>query len=157
MTRMICPVTGCAHVQHETARMCPVHVEDLVPANDEEPAQPAAAAQPPSRVHLSLSFPGGRVTVAAGEQVRLGRGAEKSPHAVLLTGHGNVSRLHATAGVDQDGGAWIRDEHSTNGTYINGQEIPAQPPSPIRNGDRLRFGADLTADVRIAEEPPTTG
>jgi pSer/pThr/pTyr-binding forkhead associated (FHA) protein len=175
MTRMICPVPGCVRVQHEGARICLDDFEDLVPASEEEPAQPTdeadlldaaqlaaaaqptAVAQPASRVRLSLEFPHGQVTVAAGERIPLGRSAAESPHAGLLSGHRNVSRLHATAGVDQNIGAWIQDERSTNGTFVNGQDIRAQVQWPLMDGDRLRFGADLTAEVRIAEEPPKAG
>jgi hypothetical protein len=63
---------------------------------------------------------------------RIGRSEEGE--IVLLDP--SVSRMHAI--VEVDGGLPIvRDLGSTNGTYLNGRRIEAEP---LRDGDELRFG-----------------
>ncbi len=102
---------------------------------------------------MRLSFPSGAVTVDAAQDVPLGRDPASSPVAELFADRGNVSRLHATVGVDADG-AWVRDERSLNGTYVN--DVPVAPGSRIRlaDGDTLRLAADVTAIVRRADNLP---
>jgi serine/threonine protein kinase len=50
-----------------------------------------------------------------------------------------VSRRHAQMQCDQ-AGYRITDNHSTNGTSINGRRIPPQQASPIQPGDVLGIG-----------------
>lgn len=58
-----------------------------------------------------------------------------------------VSRRHASL-VVKDDFLYIKDEHSSNGTYVNGMRINRQ--TLLQNGDRVRVG-DL---VLRAEYPP---
>lgn len=98
---------------------------------------------------LRLSFADGEVTVAVAQTVPLGRDPASSPVAAVFADRGNISRLHATVGVDSDG-AWVRDERSLNGTYVN--DVPVAPGTRIglSDGDTLRLAADVTATVRLA-------
>lgn len=98
---------------------------------------------------LRLSFPGGEVTVDGTGSVRLGRDPASSPVWPVFADHDNVSRLHATVGVDARGG-WVRDERSLNGTYVN--DVPVTPGTRIAlaDGDTLRLAADVTATVQFA-------
>ena len=50
-----------------------------------------------------------------------------------------VSRRHAII-TPHGGGFVIEDLASANGTFINGRRLPPQTPTPIRNGDELKFG-----------------
>ena len=51
-----------------------------------------------------------------------------------------VSRKHATLSLRN--GQWtLKDENSTNGTFINGSRIAAYVPQVLRNQTRVRFGA----------------
>ncbi len=52
-----------------------------------------------------------------------------------------VSRRHAEIYVD-DGTFWVRDLHSTNGTFVE-DEGPIRRPRPLKHGMRVRF-ASLT-------------
>lgn len=109
-------------------------------------------AEPLIRLSLMIEFTGGHVAVAAGDQTPLGRGASESPHARLFTAHTNVSRLHATVGMDR-AGAWIRDEDSLNGTFVNGAAIAILERHPLADGDQVRLGADAAGRVNL--RPPS--
>ena len=52
--------------------------------------------------------------------------------------HG-VSRMHAKIYV-QGSQYLIEDLNSTNSTYLNRQKLPAKTPTPIKDGDEVRFG-----------------
>src|SRR5262249_32521369 len=93
-------------------------------------------AEPLIRRSLLIEFADGQVAVAAGEQTPLGRCAGESPHARLFAAHTNVSRLHATIGIDR-AGAWIVDEQSTNGTFVNGAPIDERTRHPLADGDQV--------------------
>jgi pSer/pThr/pTyr-binding forkhead associated (FHA) protein len=99
-----------------------------------------------------IKFTGGEATVAAGEQTVLGRGAGESPHAQVFAAYANVSRRHATIGIDR-GGAWIIDEESTNGTFVNGALITERKRHPLADGDQVRLGADATGCVNLRPPP----
>ncbi|MEV6073254.1 FHA domain-containing protein [Nocardia sp. NPDC052001] len=74
-----------------------------------------------------------------GEQIPIGRGSE-SPLAEHLTDT-SVSRKHATVLRDLQGNLWIRDEHSTHGTWVENRRVdPDGGPVQIRPGDRIRLG-----------------
>jgi FHA domain/Double zinc ribbon len=96
---------------------------------------------------LRLSFPGGTMAVDTARSVALGRDPANSPVAGLFAGRDNISRLHATVGVDQEG-AWVRDEESLNGTYVNDVPVPPGTRIGLADGDTLRLAADITATVR---------
>lgn len=99
---------------------------------------------------VRLSFPDGEVTVDTAQSVKLGRDPASSPVAGLFTDRGNVSRLHATVGVDGDG-AWVRDERSLNGTFVNDVPVPPGTRIGLTDGDTLRLAADIAATVRVAK------
>ncbi len=50
-----------------------------------------------------------------------------------------VSKRHAEIRVQQQQ-VWIKDLHSTNGTFRNGQRLPPGEPIPLQEGDELRIG-----------------
>lgn len=54
-----------------------------------------------------------------------------------------VSRFHATLKIDQKGKMFIND-HSTNGTYVNGNRIPANKDFQIKRNDQILF-ANISA------------
>ena len=73
-------------------------------------------------------------------------GRENSPLADRLGAYPNVSRLHAE--VRSDGRVLtVVDLGSTNGTFLNDEQIPPRTPTPARPGDRLRLAASLTVEV----------
>ncbi len=105
-----------------------------------------------SPVVLRIAFPTGNVEIPAGTSLLLGRDPAQSLVAAAFAHFDNVSRRHATVTVDDSGRASIRDEGSTNGTFINDER--AIPGTEVRlvDGDRLRFGADVTGEVYLPRQ-----
>jgi len=101
-----------------------------------EPLPPRAGIISP--VVLRLVFPTGNVDIPAGTSVMLGRDPAESLVAAAFARFDNVSRRHATVQVDDAGHATIRDEGSTNGTYVNGVRIDR--PRKLARGDVVRVG-----------------
>jgi FHA domain len=98
---------------------------------------------------LQISFPAGNVEVPAGTSVLLGRDPAESLVAAAFDGCDNVSRRHATITVDDVGHATIRDEHSTNGTFVNGDRVMPGVDVRLVDGDTIRLAADVTGKVAL--------
>ncbi|TDC44214.1 FHA domain-containing protein [Actinomadura sp. KC345] len=98
---------------------------------------------------LRVMFPTGELKVSVGQHLVLGRDAGQSPVASTFTQYDNVSRRHSTVWLDPSGTAWVRDEGSTNGTFVNGERLPRGVEAPLRNGDQLRLAADVTGTVQL--------
>ena len=64
--------------------------------------------------------------------------------AILLDADTFVSQLHARV-FRRDGGIFVEDLGSTNGTYLNGRKVTS--PVTVRKGDRIQFGR-TTMEVR---------
>ena len=79
--------------------------------------------------------------------LRIGRAAGND----LVLADEEASRYHATVWV-HGGQAYIRDENSTNGTWVNERRITA--PTPLRPGDRIRLGKTVLEVV--GREPGAT-
>jgi FHA domain/Double zinc ribbon len=102
-----------------------------------------------SPVVLRIAFPTGNVEIPAGTSLMLGRDPAQSLVAAAFARFDNVSRRHATVTVDDSGRAAIRDEGSTNGTFVNGERLPRGVEAPLRDGDQLRLAADVTGTVQL--------
>jgi len=82
----------------------------------------------------------------SGPQMRIGRRSisrEIIPE-IDLTGppaDPGISRLHAILLAQLDGSWAVVDVASENGTAVNGTEIPAGQPVPLRSGDSICIGA----------------
>jgi hypothetical protein len=129
-----------------TARACPhcgtpaVDPADLICAHCRQPLPQTQGHISP--VVLRLTFPTGNVDVPAGTSLLLGRDPQESLVAAAFARFENVSRRHATISVDDAGHATVRDEHSTNGTWVND------------DGDNLQLAADITAQVSLPTQQP---
>lgn len=107
---------------------------------------------PISPLVLRLSFPTGNVEVPAGTSLLLGRDPAESLVAAAFSSFENVSRRHATVIVDDAGHASIRDEHSTNGTFVNGDRVLPGIAVRLADGDVVRLAADVTAEVLLPRQ-----
>jgi hypothetical protein len=103
---------------------------------------------------LRLSFPTGNVEVPAGTSLLLGRDPAESLVAAAFSQYENVSRRHATVRMDDEGHATIRDEHSTNGTFVNGDRVLPGVAVRLTDGDVVRLAADVTAEVLLPRQEP---
>jgi pSer/pThr/pTyr-binding forkhead associated (FHA) protein len=98
---------------------------------------------------LRLAFPTGNVEVPAGTSLLLGRDPAESLVAAAFARYENVSRRHATVTMDDNGHASIRDENSTNGTFVNGDRVLPGVAVRLADGDVVRLAADVAADVLL--------
>ena len=112
------------------------------------------ARRRPSLVLLRIAFPTGNVDVPAGTSVILGRDPAQSLVAAAFEQYDNVSRKHATVVVDDVGRATIRDEGSTNGTFVNGERVMPYTEVRLVDGDQIRLAADVTGDVSLPRGEP---
>ena len=100
---------------------------------------------------LRISFPAGNVEVPAGTSVLLGRDPAESLVAAAFDQCENVSRRHALVTVDDSGRATIRDENSTNGTFVNNDRLLPGTDIRLVDGDTVRLAADVTGKVTILQ------
>jgi pSer/pThr/pTyr-binding forkhead associated (FHA) protein len=101
---------------------------------------------------LRIAFPTGNVEVPAGTSLLLGRDPQESLVAAAFSGFENVSRRHATVTVDDHGHATIRDENSTNGTFVNGDRVLPGTAVRLADGDLVRLAADVTGEVLLPRQ-----
>ena len=97
-----------------------------------------------SPVVMRITFPTGNVDIPAGTSVLLGRDPAESLVAAAFARFDNVSRRHAT----------IRDEGSTNGTYVNDDRVLPGADVRLVDGDRVRLAADVTGSVSLPQAEP---
>jgi pSer/pThr/pTyr-binding forkhead associated (FHA) protein len=109
---------------------------------------------PISSAVLRLAFPTGNVEVPAGTSLLLGRDPAESLVAAAFADYENVSRRHATVSMDDGGHASIRDENSTNGTFVNGDRVLPGISVRLADGDVVRLAADVSADVVLPRQQP---
>ncbi|MCX4237280.1 FHA domain-containing protein [Streptomyces ortus] len=100
---------------------------------------------------LRLTFTTGEIVVRPGQQIILGRDPRHTATAARLAPFDNVSRTHATVGLTTDGAAWLRDENSANGTWADGEPVPAGQTRVLRDGSVIRLASDVTAGVRLPD------
>ena len=130
---------------------------DVVCSNCGEPL-PTGRRRRISPVVMRITFPTGNVDIPAGTSVLLGRDPAESLVAAAFAQFDNVSRRHATVQVDDYGHATIRDEESTNGTYVNDDRVLPGIDVRLVDGDRVRLAADVTGAVSLPQgEPDPSG
>jgi hypothetical protein len=122
----------------------PVCVQCLRPLNDH-----GGGAGGPQQVSVVVTFSSSDLQVHPGQELVLGRDPVHSPVAGTFSHFDNVSRRHATIGIDNNGQPWVRDERSTNGTFVNDRRLQPGEQTSLRDGDSLRLAADARGQVRI--------
>ena len=89
---------------------------------------------------------GSQEIIVRGERMSFGRGGE----ADYRFDDEGLSRLNST--IFRDGArVWIVDENSTNGTFVNGQEVRGSG-TPLKNGDAIKIGNFTKLNVRISAQ-----
>lgn len=82
--------------------------------------------------------------------VRAGKntlGADRSSD-IVLTADSEVSGEHAVI-LHRNGTFHLTDRLSTNGTWLNGREVPANGTVPLQDRDRIRCGGTELVFLRI--------
>jgi two-component system, cell cycle response regulator len=87
---------------------------------------------------VSGGIPGTMVELSE-QGTTLGRSAECSFQISDIT----VSREHAVIMIDEMGSVQIRDQGSTNGTFLNGKRIHARRLVELADGDRVQLGTKI--------------
>jgi hypothetical protein len=100
------------------------------------PPNPYANQSPIVASSATIMGAAGQFAIKSGIEVRVGRDPASCP--ITLTDP-KVSGVHATLKFE-GGQLLVRDEGSNNGTFVNGQRIPAQTWTPVTPAARLRFG-----------------
>jgi len=76
-------------------------------------------------------------------------GVGKKPENRYCLSGNSVSRYHATI-KEMKNGKWFIQDHSTNGTFINGQRIPSNQDIQLKRGDKIVCG-------NVPMQNPVTG
>ncbi|HEX4950929.1 MAG TPA: FHA domain-containing protein [Blastocatellia bacterium] len=90
-----------------------------------------------------LSLSSTRVTIGRGDQ------------AVVRLGDPGLSRVHASLNQDAQR-IWVLDEGSTNGTFVNGQRVPASG-TVLKDGDQISLGDTTKITLHLATAAKTNG
>ena len=107
----------------------------FTPEDGEEDAVPTLeelGAEGPALVVRSGGGRAGEHFVPQGERTTIGR----SPDCDIFLDDVTVSRKHAVL-VQKDGGFFIEDQGSLNGTFLNRRRIES---GQLENGDELQIG-----------------
>lgn len=97
-----------------------------------------------SEVVLTVESPEGTRRVPfAGNRITFGR---REVANVVISDDG-LSRLHASINRDGDR-VWVLDEHSTNGSFVNGTPVPSAG-TPLKDGDLISIGHKTTILVKV--------
>jgi len=69
----------------------------------------------------------------------------RAPNNDLVFAVESVSKFHGY--FTNDGSEWaLTDYRSTNGTQLNGKKLEPAVATPVKSGDRIRFGTHLCAE-----------
>lgn len=154
-----CP--NCGAVIPDSAHLvCLECLTELSPADRPAAAAPASAdshatVREDGDVKLMVTFtfgpgerPAGHVELSVGQQVLLGRDS-CDQRLARLHEKDNVSRRHATIGLTPRG-AWVRDEDSMNGTFVDGRRVAVGEATELADGAELRLASDVRGTVRLS-------
>ena len=104
------------------------------------------AATPPVQARLvclsaadsAAELKGKSIPVRTGDN--LGKNSQKSR---IVIPDNTVSGLHCTFRFVSGKGWMIRDENSTNGTYVNGVRLPQAGTASLKNGAKIKTGKEI--------------
>lgn len=101
---------------------------------------------PSSRGHVVLSLPWGEHTLEPGDVLDIGR--DVGPFERPLEPYPTVGRRHATLRLTDTGTLLLRDNASTNGTFVDGVRCSPTGEIEVRDGAEVRFSSALLMRVR---------
>jgi pSer/pThr/pTyr-binding forkhead associated (FHA) protein len=130
---------------------------------DDEDYEPGTVASMPKQVLASLVVRGGdghlrEVYPIGPQKTVIGRG-KRAGNDIVLASDGMVSKCHAVLLYDEGTGRFlVRDEGSTNGTFLNGVRLTSGQPRALEARDQILLGETTlifrpTEDASV-ERPP---
>ena len=123
--------------------------QPIADMNTDRTMRPGATPPPPPRqpqakpVHLVCQNPSIRLGI--GDGAIIGR---RGSYAQAFAGQGYVSGNHARLQYNASGQFEVVDLGSTNGTFVNGQQLAPNMPRVVNVGDIVKF-ANLEFAVQI--------
>ncbi|MFE9725703.1 FHA domain-containing protein [Streptomyces sp. NPDC005794] len=144
------PCPACSRLLPAGLASCPVC---LSPLDGSAPA----ASSPATAVRLVFRGAGGHLEVLPGTEMRLGTDDAWSPGAAaLLAGETTVSRMHASVACSGDGRLTVTEvsRGSRNGVRVNDRVLTPGTPEPLRGGDVVSLGPEVTFTVQEPGGPP---
>ena len=96
-----------------------------------------------NQVKLHIESPDGEQTVSLDDELTIGR----TDASQLVLSDGGLSRKNTTFFRDGDD-VLVVDEGSTNGTFLNGDQISG-PPRVLRHGDELKIGSSTRIRIEF--------
>ncbi|MES2463340.1 MAG: FhaA domain-containing protein [Armatimonadota bacterium] len=132
-------------------------VEGNAGDDEDDDYEPGTVASLPAQVLASLVVRGndGRlrdVYPIGAQKTSIGRG-KRSGNEIILANDGMVSKRHAAVQYDEGTGRFfVRDEGSTNGTFLNGVRLSPGQANPLEPGDQVLLG-ETTFIFRPTDEP----
>jgi adenylate cyclase len=137
-----------AAAQH--AEGCPV-CRDIAPPSEAGDVKSPTASPPAAQSPMVIVRSGRAQALSMPVRQRLFVGRECggiAPSHRLIVHDQTVSRNHLEIRLTPEPGSAYVVDTSTNGTWLNGERIPASVPVPLSAGDRLGLGAiELEFDV----------
>lgn len=142
----LCPDPDCQYENRPDAETCLYCNSPLVPEGHSAPTPEAPSASGGVGCP-TLNWPWGPTPI--GERFPIGRDPDFSPelHGDLAD-FKNVSGFHAEI-RQRDGGLYLTDLDSTNGTFINERPLSPHIPEILHPGDEIRFAKDLRARYSV--------
>jgi DNA segregation ATPase FtsK/SpoIIIE, S-DNA-T family len=115
------------------------HGDELIaPTDGGEHVQPEDERAPAELALVGGLTAGRRVPLGAGAHV-VGRGAESE----IRLADPSLSAAHVELRVSPGGGVEVLDKASSNGTSVDGVELPANEPRPLAPGEIVQAGRTL--------------
>lgn len=152
------PNEGVRTTLFEPGRLSEIAADAEAAARYGQPAHaltslaPAGAGPGTVEARAVLVWPWGAST-PIDRPLRIGRDPEFSPFARQLWADARISRRHAEIAPQADAVA-VRDLDSSNGTFVDGREIPHGAAQVVQHDALLQFGGNLA--IKLVFLPPSS-
>ena len=143
------PMPNTGQLMPNTGQHTPNTGQPIADMNTDRTMRPGATPPPPPRQpqakpgHLVCQNPSIRLGI--GDGAIIGR---RGSYAQAFAGQGYVSGNHARLQYNASGQFEVVDLGSTNGTFVNGQQLAPNMPRVVNVGDIVKF-ANLEFAVQI--------
>lgn len=143
------PMPNTGQPMPNTGQQVVTHGQPIADMNTDRTMRPGATPPPPPRQpqakpgHLVCQNPSIRLGI--GDGAIIGR---RGSYAQAFAGQGYVSGNHARLQYNASGQFEVVDLGSTNGTFVNGQQLAPNMPRVVNVGDIVKF-ANLEFAVQI--------